>query len=62
MRRLVIWIAVLTAIVALAIAGAALWLYLGADTSDVEKLGFANELRVPPLPEPRSDGGGRTPS
>jgi suppressor of ftsI len=58
-KRLLIWTAALAAVVALALGGGVLWLYLGADTSTVGELGFENELEIPPLLEPRTDDGGR---
>jgi blue copper oxidase len=45
------------AVLLLALAGAvAGWLYARADTSTVGELSFANELKIPPLFEPESDG------
>jgi blue copper oxidase len=43
----------------LGLAGLAAWFWSQADTSNVGRLGFANQLKIPPLLEPRLDGAGR---
>jgi blue copper oxidase len=43
----------------LGVAGLAAWLWSQADLSNVGQLGFANQLKIPPLLEPRRDGAGR---
>jgi blue copper oxidase len=43
----------------LALAGLAVWFWSQADMSNVGQLGFANQLKIPPLLEPRLDGAGR---
>ena len=40
-------------------AGLAAWLWSQADMSNLGQLGFANQLKIPPLLEPRQDGAGR---
>jgi hypothetical protein len=57
--RLLLWIAVLVLTVAFGLAGLVAWMWLRADVSTVGKLGFANQLRIPPLLEPRTDASGR---
>jgi blue copper oxidase len=39
----------------LGLAGLAAWFWFQADTSNVGQLGFANQLKIPPLLEPRVD-------
>jgi blue copper oxidase len=43
----------------LGLAGLAVWFWSQADMSNVGQLGFANQLKIPPLLEPRLDGAGR---
>ena len=59
LRRLLFWLAVLVVLVAVGGAAIAATLYARADTSNVGKLEFANELSIPPLLEPRIDRAGR---
>jgi blue copper oxidase len=42
----------------LGVAGLAGWVYSKADTSNLGKLDFDNQLKIPPLLEPRLDGAG----
>jgi FtsP/CotA-like multicopper oxidase with cupredoxin domain len=57
-RVLVAGIALLVLLV-LGFAGLAATLYTRADVSTVDRLGFANQLKIPPLLQPRLDGSGR---
>jgi blue copper oxidase len=43
----------------LGLAGLAAWFWTQADMSNLGRLGFANQLRIPPLLQPRTDGAGR---
>jgi hypothetical protein len=43
----------------LGLAGLAAWFWSQADLSNVGQLGFANQLKIPPLAEPRLDDAGR---
>ena len=43
----------------LGLAGLGAWFWSQADMSNVGQLGFANQLKIPPLLEPRQDGAGR---
>jgi blue copper oxidase len=43
----------------LGLAGLAAWFWSQADISNLGQLGFANQLKIPPLLEPRQDGAGR---
>jgi hypothetical protein len=43
----------------LSLAGLAAWFWSQADTSNVGQLGFRNELKIPPLLQPRTDDTGR---
>jgi FtsP/CotA-like multicopper oxidase with cupredoxin domain len=59
-RRLLLWIlGVATALAAL-VAALGGMLYARAETSNVGTLEFANELRIPPLLEPRDERGRKT--
>jgi hypothetical protein len=44
---------------ALGLAGLAAWFWSQADMSNVGQLRFANQLKIPPLLQPRLDGDGR---
>lgn len=44
---------------ALGLAGLAAWFWSQADMSNVGQLRFANQLKIPPLLQPRLDGAGR---
>jgi hypothetical protein len=57
-RRLRAAALVLIALVAIPVAGFAV-LWSRADTSNVGRLGFAQQLRIPPLLEPTEDAAGR---
>jgi FtsP/CotA-like multicopper oxidase with cupredoxin domain len=46
-------------LVVLGLAGLVAWLYSGADSSNVGQLSFANQLKIPPLLQPRVDAAGR---
>lgn len=59
MKRLLVLIAALAALVVVAFVGAGVWLYSDAETSTVGELNFENELDIPPLLEPRTDDAGR---
>ena len=41
------------------LVGLAVWFWSQADNSNVGQLGFANQLKIPPLLKPRLDGAGR---
>jgi len=64
-RRRPLLVRILVAVLALGLvgvlglAGLAAWLWSRADTSNVGELGFANQLHIPPVLEPRVDGAGR---
>jgi blue copper oxidase len=62
-RRLLLWLLLgalsLGLVGVLGLAGLAAWFWSQADMSNVGQLGFANQLRIPPLLEPRVDGAGR---
>jgi blue copper oxidase len=62
-RRLLLWLLVGALALGLAgvlgLAGLAAWFWSQADISNVGQLGFANQLKIPPLLEPRRDGAGR---
>jgi blue copper oxidase len=64
-RRRRLFVRLLVAVVALGLTGVlglvglAAWLWSRADTSTVGQLGFANQLKIPPLLEPREDPAGR---
>jgi blue copper oxidase len=58
-RRLLIRITAAASVVVVAVVAVVAVLYVGADTSTVGKLRFENELKIPPLLEPRTDHGGR---
>jgi blue copper oxidase len=57
--RLLLWIVAVGLAGVLGLAGLAAWVWSRADMSNVGQLGFRNELKIPPLLEPRSDGTGR---
>jgi FtsP/CotA-like multicopper oxidase with cupredoxin domain len=57
--RLLLWAAVLLLLGLLGLAGFVAWLWWRAEMSNVGHLGFANQLKIPPLLEPRVDGAGR---
>ena len=59
MRRLLKWVAVAAGAIVLALAAAVFALYQSADESNVGELEFAQELRIPPLLEPRVVDDGR---
>jgi blue copper oxidase len=57
--RLLLGVLALGLVAGLGLAGVAAWLWSQADISNVGRLRFQNELRIPPLLEPRVDGTGR---
>jgi suppressor of ftsI len=57
--RLLLWAAALVLLAVLGLAGFAAWMWWRTDMSNVGQLRFHNELRIPPLLEPRMDGAGR---
>jgi blue copper oxidase len=57
--RLLIGVLALGLAGVLGLAGLAAWFWSQADMSNVGQLGFANQLKIPPLLEPRVDGAGR---
>jgi blue copper oxidase len=57
--RLLPWVLALGLVGAIGLAGLAAWFWSQADMSNVGQLGFANQLKIPPLLEPRVDGAGR---
>jgi FtsP/CotA-like multicopper oxidase with cupredoxin domain len=59
MRRVLKWLAIAAGATIVALGAAAFLLYRGADVSTVGELGFANELKIPPVLEPRTDPEGR---
>lgn len=59
MRRLLVWLFGITAMLVLALAAIAFWFFQGAATDTVGKVHFDQRLKVPPLLEPRIDGQGR---
>jgi blue copper oxidase len=59
LRRLLVGTLALGLAGVLGLAGLAAWFWSQADMSNVGQLGFANQLKIPPLLQPRVDGGGR---
>jgi blue copper oxidase len=59
LRRLLVGALALGLVGVLGLAGLAAWFWSQADTSNVGRLSFANQLKIPPLLEPRLDGAGR---
>jgi FtsP/CotA-like multicopper oxidase with cupredoxin domain len=59
MRRLLVWILASAGLVATALVGAGFWFYSAAETDRTGERTFDNELRIPPLLEPRPDAHGR---
>jgi FtsP/CotA-like multicopper oxidase with cupredoxin domain len=59
LRRLVLGTLALGLIAVLGLAGLVAWFWSQADMSNVGQLGFANQLKIPPLLQPRIDGAGR---
>jgi blue copper oxidase len=59
LRRLLLGTLSLGLIAVLGLAGLAAWFWSQADISNLSQLGFANQLKIPPLLEPRVDGAGR---
>jgi FtsP/CotA-like multicopper oxidase with cupredoxin domain len=57
--RLLRWVLALGLAGVLGLAGLAAWVWSQADTSNLGQLRFQNELRIPPLLEPRVDDAGR---
>jgi blue copper oxidase len=57
--RLLIGVLALGLAGVLGLAGLAAWFWSQADMSNVGQLGFANQLKIPPLLQPRVDGAGR---
>jgi blue copper oxidase len=57
--RLLIGVLALGLAGVLGLAGLAAWFWSQADMSNVGQLGFRNELKIPPLLQPRVDGAGR---
>jgi blue copper oxidase len=56
--RLLLWTLVVGLAGMLGLAGLAAWLWSQSEMSNVGQLGFANQLKIPPLLEPRTDGTG----
>src|SRR5215216_1317057 len=59
LRRLLFGALALGLVGVMGLAGLAAWFWSQADTSNVGRLSFANQLKIPPLLEPRLDGAGR---
>jgi blue copper oxidase len=57
--RLLLWTLAVGLVGVLGLAGLAAWFWSRADMSNLGQLRFQNELRIPPLLEPRIDGAGR---
>jgi FtsP/CotA-like multicopper oxidase with cupredoxin domain len=57
--RLLIGAVALGLVAVLGLAGLVAWLWSRADLSNVGQLRFQNQLKVPPLLQPRVDGAGR---
>jgi hypothetical protein len=57
--RLLVGVLVPGLVAVLGLAGLAAWFWSQADLSNVGQLGFANQLKIPPLAEPRLDDAGR---
>jgi blue copper oxidase len=57
--RLLLWAVALGLAVVLGLAGLAAWFWSQADMSNVGQLRFQNQLKVPPLLQPRIDSAGR---
>ncbi|HEV2824734.1 MAG TPA: multicopper oxidase domain-containing protein, partial [Actinomycetota bacterium] len=57
--RLLIAVLALGMVAVLGLAGLAAWFWTQADNSNVGQVGFANQLKIPPLAEPRLDDAGR---
>lgn len=57
MRRVILGILAVLALVVVALAASACTLYSRADVNTVGELGFENELAIPPLLEPQETGG-----
>jgi blue copper oxidase len=62
-RHPIVWallaIGILGLVLVLGLAGIVGLVYLRSDTSNVGQLSFANQLKIPPLAEPRIDAAGR---
>jgi blue copper oxidase len=59
LQRLLLGALTLGLVGVLGLAGLAAWFWSQADISNVGQLGFANQLKIPPLLQPRQDGAGR---
>jgi blue copper oxidase len=59
LRRLLVGVLLLGLVAMLGLAGLAAWFWSQADISNAGQLGFANQLKIPPLLQPRQDGTGR---
>jgi blue copper oxidase len=59
LRRLLVGAVALGLVAVLGLAGLGAWFWSQADMSNVGQLGFANQLKIPPVLEPRVDGAGR---
>jgi FtsP/CotA-like multicopper oxidase with cupredoxin domain len=57
MKRVLLWILMLLALGVFALVASACTLYSRADVNAVGELGFENELKIPPLLEPRAEDG-----
>jgi FtsP/CotA-like multicopper oxidase with cupredoxin domain len=59
LRRLLLGALTLGLVGVLGLAGLAAWFWSQADMSNVGQLSFTNQLKIPPLLQPRQDGAGR---
>jgi FtsP/CotA-like multicopper oxidase with cupredoxin domain len=59
LRRLLLGALSLGLVGILGLAGLAAWFWSQADMSNVGQLSFTNQLKIPPLLQPRQDGAGR---
>jgi blue copper oxidase len=57
--RLMAGVSALAVLAVVGLVGLAAWFWSRAEQSNVGQLGFANQLRIPPLAEPRVDADGR---
>jgi FtsP/CotA-like multicopper oxidase with cupredoxin domain len=56
--RVLVGVLLLGLVAVLGLGATAVWLYAGADTSNVGRLDFANRLKIPPLLTPHTDATG----
>jgi hypothetical protein len=56
--RVLVGVLLLGLVTVLGLGATAVWLYAGADQSNVGRLDFANQLNVPPLLAPHTDATG----